>query len=410
MEIFFLVFILIQVSIIVFLFLEKQKLSRQIQEKEGLVFQLQTQIKELSEQRTLETQTQSLNFQKLFFNYINIKKELLTLQLEIELIVKNLQTITQELVKNFSSIIQTIEELTTSVIKVTVKTEKKLLSLISQESQLEEDQEEFTGEKILTNQDFVNFIQEKYKHLLLKILEELTTTYQSKLENLQTLDSIDERIKAIISFFEEITEIASGIELISLNANIEAAHAGKAGRGFTVVANEIRRLANLTEEAATRTKQEIKQVSNFIKTSIASIKQGMNVESEYLNSTAKIIQEIFFSMTEVLFEMIFNLITTLSNSMGSSSDIKQRINKTIQVIQIDKEIFDLTNVYQLKIKEIISSLDLVFEEILSELKKSNLLSQEELNAYKAKSLELEKLAKEEFDKKTFKPQEEVVFF
>ncbi len=408
MEIFFLLFIFIQVGIIAFLFLQKQNLSKQIREKEGLVFQLQTQVKDLSKQKALNTQT--LNFQKFLSECLSIKKEILLLQLEIEWIVKNLQSISQEVVKNFSTIITTIEELTQSILKVTLKTEKKLVNLVSKESQLEEESEEFTGEKILTNYDYINFIQEKYKNLLLQILNELTSTYQRKLENIQTLDSIDDRIKAILGLFEEITEIASGIELISLNANIEAAHAGSAGRGFTVVANEIRRLANLTEEAASRTKQEIKQVSQFIKASIASIKQGMNTESEYLNSTAKVIQEIFFSMTQLLFEMIFNLITTLSNSMGKNSDIKEKINQTIQAIQIDKEIFDLTNIYELKIKQIINRMNLVLEESVSEFQKSNLISLSDLDSYKAKSLELEKLAKEEFEKKAFKPSEEVVFF
>ena len=62
--------------------------------------------------------------------------------------------------------------------------------------------------------------------------------------NLQSLTQIDEMAKQILS-------ITSQTNLLSLNASIEAARAGEAGRGFSIVADEIGNLANISRDTAT---------------------------------------------------------------------------------------------------------------------------------------------------------------
>jgi methyl-accepting chemotaxis protein len=70
----------------------------------------------------------------------------------------------------------------------------------------------------------------------------------------------DEKIRSVSRITEVITSIAEKTHLLSLNASIEASHAGDAGRGFSVVAEEIRKLAENTADSAEQISDLIAQV------------------------------------------------------------------------------------------------------------------------------------------------------
>jgi methyl-accepting chemotaxis protein len=351
------------------------------------------------------------SIREVFPHYINIKKDLIFSQMHVTSVATNLQNGNNELVSHFTGILSNIEAMIQDVLKVTDKAEAELLSFVSDNQQDKKFRIQSGKEGELGNQEFIEFIQKKYNDLLQRIIDELVITHQRKEEDIKSLDEIYQRVHGIIKFSEEITDIAGGIELISLNANIEAAHAGDAGKGFTVVANEIRRMANMSEEAASRIKKEIKETNEFIKVSISSIKDAMDAESKYLNSTIAIIQDVFFAMTKTLFQLIFELTITLMNSMGSSSKIKEEVDSAITAMQFEKYIFELSETTRLAMQKIIDEIERISQDSLKNMSKLEDMDPEILASFQSALKTAQASAKDTFDYEAKKIEsDDVTFF
>jgi len=97
-----------------------------------------------------------------------------------------------------------------------------------------------------------------------------------------------EQIKNIDSISQSVSEIADKTNLLSLNAAIEAARAGEYGRGFSVVAEEVRKLADQTKTAV----KEVKNISNQMDkkaTDTGNIVSNVkNIFEQYIGDTARV--------------------------------------------------------------------------------------------------------------------------
>ncbi len=130
------------------------------------------------------------------------------------------------------------------------------------------------------------------------------------------MKEISDTSRQIRNIIETINDIANETNLLSLNASIEAARAGEAGRGFTVVANEVRNLANGSAEA-------VQETSSLIENTIKSIENGTNV--------ANITAETLISIVEKS-ENVTSLINTIAKSFEEQAVSVNEINKAIEQI------------------------------------------------------------------------------
>jgi methyl-accepting chemotaxis protein len=123
------------------------------------------------------------------------------------------------------------------------------------------------------------------------------------------IDETNAMILEIVKDIQEITGIISIIDdistrtnLLSMNAAIEAAHAGNAGRGFSIVAEEIRKLADSTNENSKRITEMIEGISAKIDEVLAkseSSKVGFTAVDKEVDSTSRAMSEIAAATKEL---------------------------------------------------------------------------------------------------------------
>lgn len=149
-----------------------------------------------------------------------------------------------------------------------------------------------------------------------KIGEQVSSTNNKMQESVLLINNVAKEAEKINGIINVITDISKKTNLLSLNAAIEAAHAGKVGKGFSVVAEEIRTLA---ERSASATKE--------IKDSINNESDAITTTNDNLVSSSEIFQEI----TNILSGSV-NEIGDLSQNMSSFSNFGQEVQEHVEVL------------------------------------------------------------------------------
>ncbi|OON99439.1 MAG: hypothetical protein ATN35_12610 [Epulopiscium sp. Nele67-Bin004] len=106
-------------------------------------------------------------------------------------------------------------------------------------------------------------------------------------EMVQAMSKISTSTKEVMQIIGSIEEIAEQTNLLALNANIEAARAGESGRGFTIVATEVRELSGKTSEI-------VQNIYNMMQENLASVEAG----EKMVELTVKALDEIVVSSNE----------------------------------------------------------------------------------------------------------------
>jgi methyl-accepting chemotaxis protein len=150
-----------------------------------------------------------------------------------------------------------------------------------------------------------------------------------------TISNLEHRSNEISAVVNIIKEIAEQTNLLALNAAIEAARAGEQGRGFAVVADEVRKLAERTTMSTQEISVTIKKIqedtTNAVQTMVASVEQvklGLILTQQAGTSIVEIESE-----AKHVTEVVNEISNSIKEQTGASNDVARNIEKIAIMVE-----------------------------------------------------------------------------
>jgi len=169
-----------------------------------------------------------------------------------------------------------------------------------------------------------------------KVLAQMRSIAESVAKTAKEMGELAHSTNQIGRIAGVIDDIADQTNLLALNAAIEAARAGEQGRGFAVVADEVRKLAERTTTATKEIAQMITTIQAGTNGAIKAMESGTQQVQEGVTSTARAgesLQQIIH-MSEEVGSMIASIATAAAEQSGATADVNQSMD---QIAQLGKE-------------------------------------------------------------------------
>lgn len=149
-------------------------------------------------------------------------------------------------------------------------------------------------------------------------------------ETIKDIELLDQESKEITEVVAVINSIAEQTNLLSLNASIEAARAGQAGRGFSVVADEIRKLSEKTVQSAAEVEKIITRITNKTHSTVQTVKKAGVISQETETKLQQVVK-LFFDIN-VHVDDLTNKMNIITDGINDIDKAKKDVLAAIESI------------------------------------------------------------------------------